>query len=114
MQCPECNSLDYVVIRSEERKRTQTIYRRLRCNECFALWSTHVEWGFPKIRVQRKKRRLTSREAALLILSPEPLRLLAERYGITYQSVMLIKQGKCYRDIHEIIKPIIERLEAND
>jgi transcriptional regulator NrdR family protein len=114
MKCPECTSLDYVVIRSEERKRTQTIYRRLRCNECFALWSTHVELGFPKIRVQRKKRRLTSREAALLILSTESIRVLAERYGISHQSVILIKQGKCYRDIHEIIQPLIERLEAND
>lgn len=54
-------------------------------------------------RANYQSRRLTDRQAAYILLSPESARVMAERFSITYQSVLAIRAGTSYRNVYEII-----------
>lgn len=113
--CPSCASPESARVIQTVRRANGARWRRHQCAECGHRWSTTEPDAFtptPRrlttVRAHWDARRVSSREAALIMLSDEPLRVLCARYGLTKRSVQRIKQGKSYRNIHQIITPLLQ------
>lgn len=67
-----------------------------------------------RIRLARKKaperRRLTMRQARNVMLSSESSTVLAAKYGMTRQSIDLVRTGKTYSDVYRKLQQKGERL----
>jgi len=96
------------------RRASGARYRRLECSDCTHRWSISAPEGEPVPRPslvghgRRTARRMTDREAALIILSYDSLHEIARRTGFSYGTVYEIKHGRSYHDVHRILQPILD------
>jgi hypothetical protein len=58
-------------------------------------------------------RNLTDLQAARIILSEESERTLATRYGISRASINDIRRGRSYRNVYDLLKPLIDHAIQN-
>ena len=110
--CPDCNKDEPRLIESRMTVRGVR-RRRYECKGCRYRWSlfNKENEGRPyKTYEQQEKRtdvcrRLSSEDARTIVLSNEPQRVLAARYGVSRQSISLIQIGRMYKNIYEEIYP---------
>ena len=106
--CPACGSPEVVILQTR-RRFDGAVWRSGRCTSCMCRWCgiDPAEGWMPRLplvkRSNYQSRRLTDRQAAYILLSPESARAMAERFSITYQSVLAIRAGTSYRNVYEII-----------
>jgi transposase-like protein len=113
VNCPDCNKINPIVL--DTRMTVRGVRRRrYECQGCHHRWTVftkEIEGRPYKSKWETQKeltdvcRRLSSDDARTIVLSPEPQRVLAARYGVTRQSISLIQNGLMYKNIYEEIYP---------
>lgn len=58
-------------------------------------------------RANYETRRMTNREAALIVLSYDGPREIARRTGLSYGTIYEIKHGKSYTDVYNLLQPLL-------
>jgi DNA-binding XRE family transcriptional regulator len=55
------------------------------------------------------QRRLTDRQAAMIILSDQTERTLAKHYGLSRQAINHIRSGKSYANVYQQLLPLLNK-----
>lgn len=111
--CPSCGCHEARVVMTCRRANGNR-YRRYECTTCTHRWSISVPESEPRPRpkllgrANYETRRMTNREAALIILSHESAHELARSSGFSYGTIWEIRQGRSYRDVYDLLQPLID------
>lgn len=112
--CPNCSSAEARVVMTCQRANGSR-YRRFECSCCTSRWSVTTPHEAPPRprpstpgRANYETRRMTDREAALILLSYDSAHEIARKTGLSYGSVWAIRQGKSYQNVYELLKPLLD------
>jgi transcriptional regulator NrdR family protein len=111
--CPNCQCPQARVIMTCRRASGQR-YRRFQCTTCTHRWSVSTAEGEPQPRPKTpgranyETRRMTNREAALIMLSYDSLHEIAKSTGFSYGTIYEIKHGRSYTDVYNLIQPLLD------
>lgn len=108
--CPQCGNAENKVVLTC-RRISGSRYRRLECQFCLHRWSEHGPESL--VRSSYDLRNLTDLQAARIILSEDSERTLATRYGISRASINDIRRGRSYRNVYDLLKPLIDHALQN-
>lgn len=102
MNCQFCNSTRVIIL--ESRKKSNGVRRRrYRCEGCLERWTVFEGKAAPP---EPKKyrplstRQLTEEQAEMIMLSDKTSSVLAKEFGMTRQSIDLVRKGKTYTNIY--------------
>jgi transcriptional regulator NrdR family protein len=112
VNCVECGKFEAYIVESRLRL-DGTRYRRYKCQRCSHRWTVYQENERPPRKPQKKleyspkadRRRLTNYEAAEILMSDLNTYQLADKYGVTRQSIQKIRNGLHYRDVYLALFP---------
>lgn len=111
--CPNCGSFEAKVVMTC-RRANGSRYRRYECTACTSRWSHSFPEGEPRPRpktpgrANHESRRMTAREAALIILSYDSCHELARKTGFSYGTIQAIKSGRSYADVWQLLQPLLD------
>lgn len=103
--CPECKSSECKIVLTKQRSTYR--YRRYECQYCLTRWSRQESNSI--VRSMYDQRRLTDRQAAMIILSDQTERTLAKHYGLSRQAINHIRSGKSYANVYQQLLPLLNK-----
>jgi transposase-like protein len=113
VNCPDCKSENRKLLESRLTVRGKR-RRRFECRVCLHRWTMFNDESKGRAYTHRWEtsaaqkaawRRLKRDDILKIIKSHLPQRMLAEKYGVTRQSISRIQLGLMYKDIYAEINP---------